>query len=125
GKATSTTSRSPGRRRTIRTGFDVASGERLIAFLATARPAESLVFYRDVVGLDIVEDAPFALVFLSGETMIRIQKVREVVAGTDTALGWEVPDLRARMEMLRQRGVTFVSFDGFPQKDAIWRAEDG
>ncbi|MCW5715603.1 MAG: VOC family protein [Bauldia sp.] len=97
----------------------------MIAFLATARPTESLAFYRDVVGLSVVEDPPFALVFLSGETMIRIQKVDHVVAGNDTALGWDVPDLRARMAELRQRGVAFVSFDGFPQRDGIWRADDG
>jgi catechol 2,3-dioxygenase-like lactoylglutathione lyase family enzyme len=103
----------------------VAPRNRLIAFLATARPADSLAFYRDVVGLSVVEDAPFALVFLSGETMIRIQKVRDVVPGNDTALGWEVPDLRARMAELRQRGVRFVSFDGFPQDDGVWRADDG
>lgn len=97
----------------------------MIAFLATARPAESLAFYRDVVGLSVVEDAPFALVFLSGETMIRIQKVTEVVAGNDTALGWDIPNLRARMAALEARGVAFVSFDGFPQQDGIWRADDG
>jgi catechol 2,3-dioxygenase-like lactoylglutathione lyase family enzyme len=33
--------------------------KRAVAFIATALPDESLVFYRDRLGLELVEDSPF------------------------------------------------------------------
>ena len=100
--------------------------DRLIAFVATARPDESRSFYRDVVGLTFVEESPFAIVFLSGETMLRIQKVAEVPEPADTALGWEVDDITARMGELAAKGIVFERFDGFDQDESgVWNAPGG
>lgn len=99
---------------------------RLIAFVSTARPDESRSFYRDVIGLAFVEESPFAIVFLSGEAMLRIQKVGEVPRATDTALGWEVDDIAARMGELARKGIAFERFGGFEQDEAgVWNAPDG
>lgn len=51
------------------------SQSTLIAFIATANPKESTHFYRDVLGLTLVEDSPPALVFDVNGTMLRIAKV--------------------------------------------------
>jgi catechol 2,3-dioxygenase-like lactoylglutathione lyase family enzyme len=100
--------------------------DRLIAFVATARPDESRAFYRDILGLTFVEESPYAIVFTSGETMLRIQKVDEVPPPTDTALGWEVDDIAARMAELAAKGIAFERFDGFGQDaSGIWTAPDG
>jgi catechol 2,3-dioxygenase-like lactoylglutathione lyase family enzyme len=100
--------------------------DRLIAFIATARPDEAKAFYRDAVGLSLLSEKPYSLVFLSGETMLRIQKVAEVRAAVDTTLGWEVTDIAARMVELEARGVVFERFDGFPQDGrGVWTGADG
>ena len=100
--------------------------DRLIAFVASARPDDARAFYRDVLGLTFVEESPFAIVFLSGETMLRIQKVGEAPEPNDTALGWEVDDIAARMAELAGKGVVFERFDGFGQDESrIWNAPDG
>ena len=100
--------------------------DRLIAFVATAKPRESKAFYRDALGLRFVEETSFSLVFLSGEAMIRIQKVAEIVLAPDTAMGWEVDALDARVAELSDKGVVFELFEGIEQDSAcIWAAPDG
>ena len=98
--------------------------DRLIAFIATAKPYESRAFYRDVVGLDLIEEAEFSIVLASGETMLRIQKVAEVEPGTDTALGWAVESIDVRIAELTERGVRFERFEGATTDDPVWVAPD-
>ena len=99
---------------------------RLIAFVATAKPTEAKRFYRDVLGLIFVEESPFSLVFLSGETMLRIQKVAEVTIAGDTALGWQVDSIEQRMSELEARGVAFERFDSLAQDPSgMWVTPDG
>ena len=99
---------------------------RLIAFVATAKPVEAMAFYQGALGLRFVEETPFSLVFLSGETMVRIQKIAEVAVAPDTALGWEVDDIAVRMAELVANGVVFDRFDGIAQdQEGIWAAPDG
>ena len=100
--------------------------DRLITFVATAKPDESRAFYQHVLGLDFVEESDFSIVFLSGETMVRIQKVAETNVPPDTALGWEVDDIAARIAELAGRGVAFERFKGFGQDErGVWTAPDG
>lgn len=99
---------------------------RLIAFVATAKPAESRQFYSETIGLALIEETEFSIVFSSGETMLRIQKVSDVTIPPDTALGWEVDDIAGRVQDLTNKGAVFGQFDGFPQDDdGIWTAPDG
>jgi len=44
---------------------------------------------KDVLGLTLVEDGPFALIFDANGTMLRVQKVREVPPAAFTMLGWK------------------------------------
>lgn len=96
---------------------------RLIAFIATAKEIESRTFYEDILGLRFIEDTPYSIVFASGETMLRIQKVAHVAPGTDTALGWAIDDIDARMTELAAKGVAFEAFEG--SSGPIWVAPDG
>jgi catechol 2,3-dioxygenase-like lactoylglutathione lyase family enzyme len=99
---------------------------RLIAFVATAKPAESIEFYSGTIGLALMEETEFSIVFSSGETMLRIQKVSEVTIPPDTALGWEVDDIAGRVQDLTNKGAVFERFDDFPQDhNGIWSAPDG
>lgn len=93
----------------------------IMAFSATADPERAKAFYRDQLGLKLVEDSGFALVFDAAGTMLRVQKVKEVRQAQYTALGWQVADIAAKVDELEKAGVQFQRY-GFPGQDekGIW-----
>ena len=98
----------------------------VMCFVATARPDEATAFYRDVLGLTLVEDSPFALVFQTGGRSLRVQKMAEVAPAANTVLGWKVADIQAESRALRGKGVTFARFDGLVQdNDGVWVSPAG
>jgi len=102
------------------------SDYEVIAFIQTIQPEKAKAFYRDILGLKFEEDDPFALVFWAGRTMLRIQKVREITPLPFTALGWNVPDIRATMAKLSSKGVEFERYEGLSQDAAgIWLTPSG
>ncbi|MET0286130.1 MAG: VOC family protein [Polyangiales bacterium] len=78
---------------------------RLMAFVATQDADRAKRFYRDLLGLRLVSDEPYALVFDAHGTMLRIQKAGPFTPHPFTALGWEVPDLRAELRALAAHGI--------------------
>jgi catechol 2,3-dioxygenase-like lactoylglutathione lyase family enzyme len=54
------------------------SHSRLISFVSTAQPARALSFYRDVLGLALIEESAFALVFDAPGTMLRVTIVEHI-----------------------------------------------
>jgi catechol 2,3-dioxygenase-like lactoylglutathione lyase family enzyme len=98
----------------------------LIAFLATADAARARTFYTGTLGLRLVEDSPFALVFDVMGTMLRIQKVAALTPHPFTVLGWQVDDVAAAVRELVGRGVTFNRYDGLDQDGVgIWTSPAG
>jgi catechol 2,3-dioxygenase-like lactoylglutathione lyase family enzyme len=98
----------------------------LIAFLATADAARARAFYTGALGLRLVEDSPFALVFDVMGTMLRIQKVAALTPHPFTVLGWQVDDVAAAVRELTGRGVTFNRYDGLDQDgDGVWTSPAG
>jgi len=97
-----------------------------MAFVATTDAARARAFYGDVLGLRLVSDEAFALVFESEGTTVRVQKVARMTPSPYTVLGWSVPDIDTTMERLRSGGVQFESF-GLPGQDeaGVWTAGDG
>ena len=99
---------------------------QLICFCATKRAEAAKDFYQNVLGLKLIEDSPFVLVFDANGTMLRIQKVSDHVPPQHTVLGWKVDDLRSRIDELSKKGVRFERFDRLPQdEDGIWQSPDG
>ncbi|MGO9591251.1 MAG: VOC family protein [Candidatus Acidiferrales bacterium] len=98
----------------------------IVAFIATTQADSTRDFYEGVLGLHFIEDSPFALVFNAKGTMLRIQKVKEFRPASHTALGWDVPDIRAAVEDLTGRGVRFERYEGVPQDDlGVWKSPSG
>ena len=98
----------------------------VIAFVATVQPDRARRFYCDVLGLNLVEDSPFALVFDVGGRMLRIQKGQTFVPAPHTVLGWSVRDIRREIESLMTRGVTFERYPGMSQDElGVWTSPDG
>src|SRR5215813_9392816 len=98
----------------------------LIPFSQTTHPEKAKAFYDDVLGLTLEEDSPFAIVFRSGRTSLRIQKVQSFSPSPFTSLGWQVPDIRAAAQQLVAKGVLFQRYDGMKQDDlGIWLSPGG
>jgi catechol 2,3-dioxygenase-like lactoylglutathione lyase family enzyme len=86
---------------------------KLMAFVATANAAEAQRFYAGVLGLRLVEDTPFALVFASVSPM------------PFTVLGWEVGDIGEAVKALTAAGITFERYEGISQDElGIWQSPD-
>ena len=98
----------------------------VIAFSATLDAPRALAFYRDVLGLRLVAEEEWAIVFDAGGTMLRLQKAVEHTPAKHTLLGWKVPDIAATMAGLAERGVRFERYD-FMEQDAagVWTTPDG
>jgi catechol 2,3-dioxygenase-like lactoylglutathione lyase family enzyme len=104
----------------------VLSAAKVVCFVATARPAESRRFYQRVLGLSMVEDGPFALVFDANGTELRVQKVQSMSPLPYTALGWQVRDIETVARRLDEQGVALERFDGLLQDElGIWTAPGG
>jgi catechol 2,3-dioxygenase-like lactoylglutathione lyase family enzyme len=102
------------------------ASSKVMAFTATTNPEAALAFYRDVLGLRLVADEPFAIVFDAGGTMLRVQKTEQHTSAPHTLLGWQVEDMEATVRGLAERGVVFSLYDGMGQDaDGIWTAPGG
>jgi catechol 2,3-dioxygenase-like lactoylglutathione lyase family enzyme len=100
--------------------------QKLTAFVATRQPERARAFYTEVLGLRLVSDDPYAIVFDVGGTMLRVQKVEELAPHPFTAVGWNVADVAAIVDGLAARGVTFERY-GFLDQDerGVWTAPGG
>jgi catechol 2,3-dioxygenase-like lactoylglutathione lyase family enzyme len=99
---------------------------QLVAFVATRDPAKAKEFYRDTLGLGLVSEDGFAVVFDANGVMLRVSTVREIALAQYTVLGWEVSDIVAKVQELGQAGVKFERYS-FPGQDemGIWTAPGG
>ncbi len=104
----------------------VLGRQPLVAFAATTAPARALKFYRDALGLRLVEQNPFAYVFDAGGTMLRVIPVEKVSVAPYTILGWQVPDMASTMTRLKKNGVKFTRYPGMGQdRRGIWVSPSG
>ena len=98
----------------------------LIAFLATSNAQRARTFYSRILGLRLVEDDQFALVFDAAGVPLRIQKVDTVHPQSFTALGWQVPSIRRAITGLAKRGVVFERYEFMDQDEqGVWIAPSG
>jgi catechol 2,3-dioxygenase-like lactoylglutathione lyase family enzyme len=100
--------------------------EALGAFVATTDVDAARAFYAETLGLRLVDDTPFALVFDANGTTLRVTRVDRAVVAPYTVLGWEVADVAATVAALTARGVAFHRYDGMEQDAAgVWRSPGG
>jgi catechol 2,3-dioxygenase-like lactoylglutathione lyase family enzyme len=99
---------------------------KIIAFVATRDPRRARAFYRDTLGLHLVSEDQFGLVFDVRGTMLRVTTVHEVATAQYTVLGWQVPSIAAIVKSLQSAGVTLERYQGIAQ-DAlgIWTSPTG
>jgi catechol 2,3-dioxygenase-like lactoylglutathione lyase family enzyme len=102
------------------------SESAVVAFLATSNPERSKTFYGKTLGLRLVADDQFALVFDLAGVPLRIQKVDAVQPHPFTSLGWQVRGIRRIVAGLGKRGVLFERYPFLEQdEDGVWLAPSG
>ena len=100
--------------------------EKLVAFLATAKPEAARAFYEGVLGLAFVMDEAHLVVFDGAAARIMLQKTDKVTPPHGTALGWAVADLRGTIRALTARGVVFERFENMNQDElGVWSPGPG
>ena len=81
-----------------------------VVLLATDLEA-SRDFYRDKIGLEILNDNPNAVAFKCGSAQLVISKSTVGTADEQTQASWRVKDLDAELDALRRRGVKIEDYD--------------
>lgn len=99
---------------------------RQVAFVGVSDLDEAQRFYGEVLGLDLQDARPYALVHETDATQLRITAVEEVRAVAYTVLGWTVADLEGEIDRLVAVGVLFNRYDHMDQDDrGIWSSPSG
>jgi catechol 2,3-dioxygenase-like lactoylglutathione lyase family enzyme len=98
----------------------------LVAFVPTTNPAAAKAFYEGTLGLRLISEDPFALVFDANGTPLRVTTVESAPQLSFTVLGWTVPDITAAVHELVADGVVFERFEGVEQDDdGVWTVPGG
>lgn len=105
----------------------ILGSSKIVAFAGVRDAQRAKAFYRDTLGLRMVSEDGFALVFDANGTMLRVSLVREVVAAPYTVLGWEVADIVSTATQLVQAGVKLERYENFVKQDelGVWIAPGG
>jgi predicted enzyme related to lactoylglutathione lyase len=98
----------------------------VVVFVATSKPDNAKSFYEQTLGLRLVTDDAFAIVFDANGIMLRVQKVQEHTAPNYTVLGWDVADIQASVKTLLSKGVTCERYQWLEQDESgVWTSPSG
>ena len=98
----------------------------LVAFVGATDRQRAKAFYQDALGLRLIEDTPFALVFDSRGTTLRVAIAPTVTPAPGTVLGWSVPDISVVLAGLAAAGIPVEIFDGMRQDQrGVWTTPTG
>lgn len=86
----------------------------------------SLPFYRDVLGLRLLAEDPFAAVFDVAGAPLRLSTVEGWTPHAHTVFGFNVSDIAETAKALGRKGVSMLRYPGFEQDDlGVWTSPDG
>ena len=108
--------------------FDVALRrfKRTIEKLGLLTDLRAREFYENTLGLTLVSNDPFALVFDANGTTLRVQKVEALEPRPFTAVGWTVNDIQKIVATLKQKNVLCERFPGMAQDaHGVWASASG
>jgi catechol 2,3-dioxygenase-like lactoylglutathione lyase family enzyme len=99
---------------------------KVVAFVATSKPDSARRFYEETLGLRLITDDAFAVVFDADGVMLRVQKVEKHTPPNYTVLGWDVTDIRASVNELLSKGVSCERYPWLEQDESgVWTSPSG
>ncbi len=98
----------------------------IIAFVSTTAAERARQFYGGKLGLRLVDETPYALVFDCHGTMLRVTVVAALAPAPFAVLGWMVTDINATLAALLAAGIQTVRYDGMTQDPTgVWTTPNG
>ncbi|WP_370945446.1 VOC family protein [Amycolatopsis sp. cg5] len=99
---------------------------RPIGFVPVTDLSKAREFYAGILGFDVEDENPSAVVLRCGTTMIRATKVDDLTPQPFTVLGWQVDDIDDAVDTLKAQGVNFLLFFALDQSaHGVWTAPGG
>lgn len=107
------------------TAHGVLENASPVVIICTRDRAKAVPFYRDDLGLKLVAEDQFAVVFALPGAVIRLSDVANWTPHEHTIFGFNVPNIKVSVKALAANGVEFIRYPGFSQDaDGIWEAPD-
>ncbi|MBV9396722.1 MAG: VOC family protein [Bryobacterales bacterium] len=85
--------------------------------ICTRDRARATAFYSKALGLVLAHEDKFGAMFNTGGVTLRMSFVADFTAHEHTILGFSVPDVKAAVAALREKGITFNTYPGFNQDE--------
>jgi catechol 2,3-dioxygenase-like lactoylglutathione lyase family enzyme len=85
--------------------------------ICTRDRARATAFYGETLGLVLAHEDKFAATFNTGGVTLRVSFVADFTPHEHTILGFSVPDVKATVTALREKGITFNTYPGFSQDE--------
>ena len=102
------------------------ANKNIMAFLATTNAEKAKTFYQETLGLRLIEEHEFSIVFDANGIELRLQKSQAFTPHTHTSLGWSVEDISETIKELSAKGIEFIRYEGMGQDDTgIWHTPAG
>lgn len=96
------------------------------AIVSTAQPEKAKAFYGETLGLKLLSEDQFALMFVGKIGILRVAKAPGVVPSTGAVLGFMVPDVPGAAAALTAKGVRIERYAFLTQDEqGVWTAPDG
>lgn len=100
--------------------------QNLVAFVPVRNADTARAFYRDKLGLQLLIEDNFALVFLLANVRLRATIIPDFEPQKFTVLGWDVPDAAEFAGQLAAAGIPLVRVPGLQQDElGVWSAPGG
>jgi catechol 2,3-dioxygenase-like lactoylglutathione lyase family enzyme len=102
------------------------SQQQIVAFVPARDPSRAKNFYRDLLGLPLLSEDSFALVFDAHGVSLRVTVVNDYPPVEHTILGWRVDDIARAIRALTTAGIQFSRYPGMKQDElGIWTSPSG
>jgi catechol 2,3-dioxygenase-like lactoylglutathione lyase family enzyme len=102
------------------------SQARLQPMVSTMRPDAARDFYTAKLGLKLLFEDTFALIFEVGDGTLRVSKAPAVTPSTYAVLAFAVTDIAADVGALVKAGIVMERYSFFQQDElGVWAAPDG
>lgn len=96
------------------------------AILGTARAEAAKAFYTDTLGLRLLSEDQYGMIFAAKIGFVRLAKLPAVAPSPQAVLALDIADIEAGVAALTAKGVTLERY-AFLQQDAkgIWTSPEG